>query len=131
MLKINTTIFTGKLSEDRWSHTYRFVQFTFDDGFKIYEKDNRRCASANEGNAEFAGIILDARIKNDYKVTYEECIIDDKEYIKRLEDSMDTNVEYIDDYKQYREACAHNNRISCRIREFETLFKEHSVKDGE
>lgn len=131
MLKINTAVFTGKLSEDRWSHTYRFTQFTFDDGFKIYEKGNLRYASANEGNADFAGIILDAKIKNDYKVTYEERIIDDKEYIKNLEDSMDDNVEYIDDYNQYREACARNSRIGNRIREFEALFEEHSVKDSE
>lgn len=59
-----------------------------------------------------------------YKQRVEEYDITYEQMIKNLEDSIDKYTEYIDDYRQQKEAEAHNRSLEERIKEIEKLIAE-------
>ena len=102
--------------------------FTHDDGTVVYSINNRE-VTKEELDAQYTEAISSNKewytarsgrepleeTTDEYDITYEELI-------DRLEKSIDPYVEYIDDGKQYREACAHNDKIRKEIAKYKAIL---------
>ena len=90
----------------------------------IAENGNSVCVIGNnittkeKGNEEFINIIKNAK---KYNITRTNIEADNEGILERLHKSIDEYVEYIDNYKQYQEACKHNDEIRQIIRAFEKI----------
>ena len=104
----------------RYIKYYTFKTFIDHKGRKTYYL-NGKVSTKDEGNAIFKDIKKYGknieRTDSSEEVTYEEIL-------RRLESSIDQYVEYIDDGRQYREACDRNDKIRAEIAEIRALMSE-------
>jgi hypothetical protein len=104
----------------RYIKYYTFKTFIDHKGRKTYYLNDKE-TTKDDGNEVFKDIKKYgrdiARTDSSEEVTYEEII-------RRLESSIDQYVEYIDDGRQYREACDRNAKIRAEIAEIRVLMSE-------
>ena len=104
----------------RYIRYYTFKTFVDHKGRKTYYLNDKE-TTKDAGNNIFKEIRQYGknieRTDSSEEVTYEELI-------RRLESSIDLYVEYIDDGRQYREACAHNDKINAEISKLRSLMLE-------
>lgn len=104
----------------RYIRYYTFKTFVDHKGRKTYYLNDKE-TTKDAGNNLFKEIRQYGKnIERDdssEEVTYEELI-------RRLESSIDQYVEYIDDGRQYRDACAHNDKINAEISKLRALMLE-------
>ena len=99
-----------------WINNNNFTKYIANNGKSVCTI-NDEIVSREEGNKIFS------RIKKAEKANIEKKEIEknDEEIIKFLSGRVDTTVEYIDNYSQYKEAIARNGRILSIITEFKKV----------
>ncbi|MBQ1732124.1 MAG: hypothetical protein II037_07945 [Bacteroidales bacterium] len=101
---------------DAWQYKF-FRQYTADNGKSIYTVGNR-IVTKDDGNNEFLSIKNNCR---KFKVETDILELGNEEILKDLFESIDQYTNYIDDYKQQKEAERNNEEIREIIRAFEKV----------
>ena len=100
-----------------WLNNHNFIKYIAENG-KFICAINDEIISGEEGNKIFS------RIKNTAKkisLEKKEIEANNEEIIRFLSKRIDTTVDYIDDYRQYKEAVARNSKILSIIAEFKKI----------
>lgn len=85
-----------------------FRQYEAENGNSVYTVGDNM-VTKDEGNERFKELI---KASVSHTVTKNIQDADNEEIIDRIEQGYDPYVEYIDNYSQYRSACAHNDYIT-------------------
>ena len=114
-----------------WKNTI-FKEFTDDHGNKTYSINGKECTK-NDGNKLFLELKASNKefveskgrdTNKSWKVEITEEDVSYEELIKRCEARIDPYVEYIDDGKQYFDACRVNDEIRAEIEHYKQLIAQ-------
>ena len=94
-----------------------FREYIAENGASLYTIGNR-IVTRDEGNQEFLNIV---RRATRYAVEKTAVNANNDTILKNLNGSIDQYVEYIDDYRQYKAACAVNEEIYKIIHAFKAV----------
>jgi hypothetical protein len=117
-----------------WGTTY-FKTFIDDNGNKTFfvngkevdgETGNKRFLEIYNSNAEY-NKKKNKDAKDTFEVSTSEEEVTYEELIARCEKGIDEYVEYIEDYRQYKEACEHNAKLRKEIAKYRKLIEERGV----
>lgn len=108
----------------RWWGIHTFQKFTDNNGNVIEYRFDSKEVTEEKIRATYKDYLKNGR-EMKRKITSEQLTID--EYIKRLDSSIDKYYMYIDNGRQYDEACAHNAKLYKKIEQYEAL-KENGVE---
>lgn len=112
--------------------TLNFTTFTDDNGNKTFyindrevdgEAGNKRFLEIYNSNADY-NRKKNKDAKDTFEVTVFEKEVTYEELIEKCEKGIDEYVEYIEDYRQYKEACAHNDKLRKEIAKYRKLIEE-------
>lgn len=113
-------------------NTLNFKTFIDDNGNKTFfindrevdgKAGNDRFIEVRNSNAEY-NKKHNTDAKDTFKVDVFEEDVTYEELIERCEKGIDEYVDYIEDYTQYKDACAHNNRLMKEIAKYKKLIEE-------
>lgn len=112
--KLSYTTVTGKI--DGWFRTKSFWQYTAANGNSIYVTGRHKLTTKDEGNAEYTRFCQNAtELKKD---AWTKTFDDDQAAVDYIMGAYDEFVEYIDNYRQYKEAEAENEKVINIVREY-------------